>query len=975
MTATPRTDGLRSFQQWGILIASLLALGGFLGWVQFQDYRRIDIEQRERLAAQAETVEKNVVPQILLANRVIERIVGDLPAWQAEHDGFKRANRELRVINDTLLGIRPILIIRADGIVTASSNETLIGQNFAHREYFKTALANPDPAILHVAAPFKTVLDTFVISLFRSIRGPQGEFAGIVIVSVVPEYFSSLLDSVRYASDMRTGIIHGGGQVFLTSPADPSLAGKDVSNPASLVSRHLASGLSASVLSGRTAATGEERLVAHRTLQTSTPPMDKALVIVAGRDLQSIFVVWRRDAALQGGLFGIVALVTSLSLVLFQRRQLALYRLMADRKLERRQAGMVLRESEERWKFAIEGAGDGLWDWNIQTGEAYYSPRYKEMFGYADADIGTTSDEWSKRIHPDDAPGVFGAIQPYMDGKPGSATIEFRMLCKDGSWKWTLGRGMVVSRDTDGKPLRMIGTNTDITERKRVEMALRISEERYKLLVEESPLGIIITQAGLSKYVNPALLDMIGYPDSEILERSFFPFIHEGDQPWVRELHLRRMKGEPVDANYVVRMVRKDGQVRHWQMKTNNIEWNGMPAALGIVSDISDRIRMETDLREARDAAETASLTKSRFLAAASHDLRQPMQAISLFTEALVRTDLNAEQKRISDYLAESTQSLGDLLNTLLDISRLDAGVVKAHPDAIAAETLVSKIDAEFSPMAAAKGLRFKLSFPLKEMALMTDGRLFMSLLGNLIGNAIKYTTRGGILVAIRRRGDQALIQVWDTGIGIDREHLDSIYEEYFQIGNPERDRKKGLGLGLAVVRRVAKLLETEVVCRSRPGRGSVFEFLLPLADPAAKDMPDRIEAADVAPDAVARLTGRHIVVVEDDVMVATAIQLSLESLGASVVRYGNAEAALMDAAITGADFFVTDFQLPGLNGVEFLDAVQKRSTKPIKALLLTGDMTSRRIGTTQSSPWPLLCKPVDLSSLLSAIRSQDSAH
>ena len=129
--------------------------------------------------------------------------------------------------------------------------------------------------------------------------------------------------------------------------------------------------------------------------------------------------------------------------------------------------GALLR-SEERWKFAIDGAGDGLWDWNMQTGEAFFSPRYKQMYGYADADadFGTTADEWSKRIHPDDAPGVFAAIQPYLEGKPGAANVEFRMLCKDGSWKWTLGRGMVVSRDADGKPLRMIGTNSDITERK-----------------------------------------------------------------------------------------------------------------------------------------------------------------------------------------------------------------------------------------------------------------------------------------------------------------------------------------------------------------------------------------------------------------------------------------------------------------------------------------------------------------------------
>ena len=151
----------------------------------------------------------------------------------------------------------------------------------------------------------------------------------------------------------------------------------------------------------------------------------------------------------------------------------------------RKRAEQALIESEERWKFAIEGAGDGLWDWNVQTGVAFYSPRYKAMYGYVDADFGTTSDEWSSRIHPEDAPGVFAALQPYMEGKPGSASVEFRMLCKDGSWKWTLGRGIVVSRDTNGKPLRMIGTNADISERKQNEKILQQSlKDKQALLME-----------------------------------------------------------------------------------------------------------------------------------------------------------------------------------------------------------------------------------------------------------------------------------------------------------------------------------------------------------------------------------------------------------------------------------------------------------------------------------------------------------
>jgi diguanylate cyclase (GGDEF)-like protein/PAS domain S-box-containing protein len=184
---------------------------------------------------------------------------------------------------------------------------------------------------------------------------------------------------------------------------------------------------------------------------------------------------------------------------------------------ERKQTEVALQQSEERWKFAIEGAGDGLWDWNVQTGKAYYSPRYKSMLGFAEEEMGDSADEWSKRIHPDDAPGVFAALQPYMDGKPGVATVEFRMRCKDGSWMWTMGRGLVVQRDTDGKPLRMIGTNGDITERKASQRKLQFAASVF----EHAREGITITDAdGRIIDVNDAFTRITGYSREEVLGKN-----------------------------------------------------------------------------------------------------------------------------------------------------------------------------------------------------------------------------------------------------------------------------------------------------------------------------------------------------------------------------------------------------------------------------------------------------------------------
>jgi signal transduction histidine kinase len=252
---------------------------------------------------------------------------------------------------------------------------------------------------------------------------------------------------------------------------------------------------------------------------------------------------------------------------------------------------------------------------------------------------------------------------------------------------------------------------------------------------------------------------------------------------------------------------------------------------LAIGRDLTEREKVLRQLAQARDEAEQANRAKSRFLAAASHDLRQPILAINLFQDALAKTELSQEQKQIADYLSRSADSLSGILTELLEISRFDAGAVQSCPAPVPVAEIFHRIDTEFSPLARVKGLRFKFFFPQKAIVLFTDQKMLLNLLRNLIDNAFKYIETGGVLVALRSRGDRALIQVWDTGIGIAPEHIEAIFDEYFQIGNPQRDRAKGLGLGLSIVRRLAKALGCQVSCRSRPGKGSVFEFQVPLLD------------------------------------------------------------------------------------------------------------------------------------------------
>jgi signal transduction histidine kinase len=386
---------------------------------------------------------------------------------------------------------------------------------------------------------------------------------------------------------------------------------------------------------------------------------------------------------------------------------------------------------------------------------------------------------------------------------------------------------------------------------------------------------------------------------------------------------------------------------------------------------ITERERTIHELAAARDEALAANSAKSRFLAAASHDLRQPIQAIGLFHHALKKTGLNQAQLHLHDLLGKSVGNLGDLLNSLLDISRLDAGVVAPQFEAVSVKSLIQGLDAEFWPVAEAKSLRIRFCYPSTQIAVWADPKLLGSLLGNLIGNAIKYTDRGHVLVSVRRMGRSALCQVWDTGIGIGPEHKEAIFEEYLQIGNPQRDRTKGLGLGLAIVKRLAQLMNTNVSVRSQLGRGSVFEIKLPLAELPAVPANRISRSSDVA---FSNLTIRRIMVIEDDSMVSTALTVLLESMGIVVVHCANAASALIKVHSRDyIDFYISDLRLPDINGLELLQQIQRTKQQPIKAAILTGDTSPDRIEVINSSPWPVLFKPVEVTQLLEVMGMRQS--
>jgi two-component system, sensor histidine kinase len=374
-------------------------------------------------------------------------------------------------------------------------------------------------------------------------------------------------------------------------------------------------------------------------------------------------------------------------------------------------------------------------------------------------------------------------------------------------------------------------------------------------------------------------------------------------------------------------------------------------------------LRTDAQLRAAKESAEAASRAKSQFLAAASHDLRQPVQALGLFTAALHamarRPQLPGEEvAQVVSRLQLALQGLGRLLNGLFDLSGLENGTVTVANRPVDVATLLAELQSAFAGPAAAKGLRFKV-VPPRRLWLNTDPVILSRVLSNLVANALRYTAQGRILVGCRRRaGGRVEIQVLDTGIGIAVEEQAHIFGEFYQVADVARDRERGMGLGLAIAQRSAQLLGAAIRVRSTPARGSLFSFTLPWVAAAT---PARDDDASSPP---ARLRG-PVLVIDDDPQLTQAMQRLLREWGYDALTADNATTALAAAAQAARHgplgLIVADHQLAGeRSGIDAIRAVSQQMGEDIPAIIVTGDTSSRAAAQAKLHGYALLHKPVE---------------
>ncbi|QJE72332.1 PAS domain S-box protein [Aerophototrophica crusticola] len=623
-----------------------------------------------------------------------------------------------------------------------------------------------------------------------------------------------------------------------------------------------------------------------------------------------------------------------------------------------------LRESELRFRTMANAIPQLAWMARPEGHIFWYNQRWYDF-------TGTTPEQmegwgWTAVHHPDHVAGVVERLkQAWAKGEPWEET--FVMRSASGEWRWFLTRARPLY-DANGKVALWFGTNTDVTEQRDSAAALEESRERLRLALAAAKAGTWhLDLASGTTVWSAETFALYGLdpdqPSPNMIQ--WLALIHPDDEPVMRATMRENLAARREDFATEFRITHPDLGIR-WMSSVGRVTYgpDGHPLQIsGLNLDITDRKRMERDLQDAKEEAERANLSKTKFLAAASHDLRQPVQSLFLFAGALAEKLHGRPEGVLVEHLQKSAEALKRLLDGLLDISRLDSGVITPKVGRFALDPLLRQLAAEYCPRAAQKGLRLHV-VPTRAWV-RSDPSLLERMLRNLIENAIRYTDRGGILVGCRHRAGRVQVQVVDTGIGIPLNRQREIFEEFVQVSNSERDRDQGLGLGLAIVRRLSVLLAHPLILRSRPGRGSLFSLEVPTVPAEIRIQP--------RPTTDGNTCRGTVMVVDDEAIILMGLATMLESWGYQVLA-ANSERQAIDRLAQSdkpPDLILADYRLrDGKTGPDVIRSLFLLMGREVPALILTGDTDPARIAETERSGFGILHKPILARELRRAIEA-----
>ncbi len=589
-----------------------------------------------------------------------------------------------------------------------------------------------------------------------------------------------------------------------------------------------------------------------------------------------------------------------------------------------------LRKNEERLARALEATDEGLWDYNLETDMIYSSKRNFEILEFPFKSTMVPLSEVNRLMHPDDRKRVFDGFMSHMEKSNGSYDTEFRFMGGRKEFEWILTRAKVVQRDHDGRPLRVVGTNQLITDRKMAEEKLIISEKRLRSIIDNSTSIITLKDTG-KRYIlaNRFFEKITGLSVSKIENKTDFelfpPYTAEG---FSREDDRVLETGESIEFETVIHN-RQD--VRNLICtKFPLLDNSGKIYALGsILTDITELREGERELRRAKDAAEIANKAKSTFLANMSHEIRTPLNGISGMAQLLFNTKIDSKQKEFIEAIKMSSENLMFIINDILDLSKIEAEKAELVEGEFNLRAIIDNLVRIYRYQAERKNIDFKhtISSGIPEILCGDSGRL-QQILNNLLSNAVKFTRMGRVEISahldhVRSEDHRAVIEftVADTGIGISEDNISRIFRSFTQGDSSTSREYGGSGLGLAIARKLTEMMGGKISLKSRVGKGSRFVVSMPFKRAAGDlgysgDPGNLIEP--VSPGILS------ILVAEDNLINQKVIREMLSFHGHNVTIVSNGSLAVEEFSRGKFDCVFMDVQMPVLDGIETTKQIRK---------------------------------------------------
>ncbi|MBI4804874.1 MAG: PAS domain S-box protein [Desulfovibrio sp.] len=464
---TKRTSVSGVSRSWAALGAALLALGAFFAVFLFEEKTRIEAREEAELLSNTKTIEQLINSQITSLNALLATLSDD---WARRESG-QRLDERLAVLKTGLPGVRSFVLMDRHGNAVASSRAELRGSNFKNGESFRHIERTANPGALYISAPYTTVLGTYTINVARMVSGPLGEFDGVAMAVLDPEFFVPILNSVLSAPDMRANVLHSDGILFMNEPEFKEILGKNFALEGAFFTRHIASGNPTSIYSGPTRVTAEGRLIALRTVRPSGMLLDKYLVVTCSRSLSVIFAGWRWDLYRIGGSYLVLVLLGCWGMYAYQRRQ--------------REFAKHEELSAVKLQMALDAAKAGIWEWNLKTNENRWSDQLWGLYGLKHGDDEPSYDKWQSTIHPSDRERVCSEVSTAA-ATGSNIVIEWKVNLPDNQIRWLTSQGSP-EYGQDGNITRYRGVVMDITERKRMESTLSQSRRDLRAVLDNMP--------------------------------------------------------------------------------------------------------------------------------------------------------------------------------------------------------------------------------------------------------------------------------------------------------------------------------------------------------------------------------------------------------------------------------------------------------------------------------------------------------